>query len=193
MIEQGRWIDHTLPDVTPGVRTRMSMRWYVLHSKPNSEDLLSEQLTLRRIEAFLPRIPVQTVNPRARKTRPYFPGYVFVHLDPSQIGASALQWVPGSSGLVAFGNELGYVPDNLIHAIRCRVEKIHTAGGELLRSIHAGDTVVIRDGPFRGYEAVFDERLSGSERVRVLLKLFQREAVPLHLSAGQLYCPKYGV
>jgi transcriptional antiterminator RfaH len=171
----------------------MSVRWYVLHSKPNNEDLLSEQLTLRGVEAFLPRIPVQTVNPRARKTRPYFPGYVFVHTDLAQVGASVLQWVPGASGLVVFGNEPGYVPDNLIHVLRCRVEKIHPAGGELLRSVRVGDTVVIQDGPFKGYEAIFDARLSGSERVRVLLKLFQREAVPLHLRAGQIFCPKYGV
>jgi transcriptional antiterminator RfaH len=171
----------------------MSVRWYVLHSKPNSEELLSEQLTLRRIEAFLPRIPVRTVNPRARKTRPYFPGYVFVHLDLSQIGESMLQWLPGASGLVTFGNEPGYVPDNLIHALRRRAEEVHTAGIELLQSIRAGDRVVIRDGPFQGYEAIFDEQLSGSERVRVLLKLFQREAVPLNLCAGQIFCPKYGV
>jgi transcriptional antiterminator RfaH len=171
----------------------MSLRWYVLRSKPNNEDLLWEQLNLRQIEAFLPRIPVKPVNPRAHKTKPYFPGYVFVHLDLSQVGASALQWVPGTSGLVTFGNELGYVPDNLIHAIRRRVEEIHAAGGELFRSVRAGDTVIIQDGPFKGYEAVFDERLSGSERVRVLLRLFQREEVPLHLYAGQIFCPKYGV
>ena len=171
----------------------MFVRWYVLRSKPNNEDLLSEQLTLRGLEAFLPRIPVKTVNPRARKTKPYFPGYVYVNLYLSQIGESALQWLPGASGLVAFGNEPGSVPDNLIQAIRARVEEIHTAGGELLRSMQAGDTVVIRDGPFQGYEAIFDERLSGSERVRVLLRLFQREAVPLNLRAGQIFCPKYGV
>jgi len=171
----------------------MPSRWYVVRSKPNNEDLLWEQLNVRRIEAFLPRIPVKPVNPRARKTKPYFPGYVFVRLDISQVGASALQWIPGASGLVAFGNELGYVPDNLIHAIRRRVDEIQTAGGELLRSVRTGDTVIIQDGPFKGYEAVFDERLSGSERVRVLLRLFQREAVPLHLYAGQILCPKYGV
>ncbi len=69
----------------------MTIRWYALHSKPNHENLLWEQLTRREIEAFLPRIPVKTVNPRARKTRPIFPGYVFVHLDISRLGESTLQ------------------------------------------------------------------------------------------------------
>jgi transcription elongation factor/antiterminator RfaH len=171
----------------------MSMRWYVLHSKPNHEALLWEQLNLRRIEAFLPRIPVKTVNPRARKNRPLFPGYVFIHLDFSQHGETILQWIPGASGLVKFGNDIGFVPDNLIHAIRRRVDEIHTAGGELLQSLKPGDTVVIQDGPFKGFEAIFDERLSGSDRVRVLLQLFHREAIPLQLHAGQVFLPKFGV
>ncbi len=148
---------------------------------------------LRGMETFLPRIPVKTVNPRARKNKPLFPGYVFVHIDILQQGESVLQWVPGASGLVKFGNDFGYVPDNLIQAIRRRVEEIHTAGGERMQSIHAGDTVVIQDGPFKGFEAVFDGRLSGGERVRVLLQLFQREAIPLHLHAGQILRPQYGV
>ena len=37
----------------------MPERWYVLHSKPRKEDLLWEQLRLREIEAFHPRLRVQ--------------------------------------------------------------------------------------------------------------------------------------
>jgi transcriptional antiterminator RfaH len=59
----------------------MAVEWFVLHSKPHKEELLAEQLELRRIETFYPRIRVQVVNPRARKVRPYFPGYVFMHVD----------------------------------------------------------------------------------------------------------------
>ncbi|MGB7538423.1 MAG: transcription termination/antitermination NusG family protein [Anaerolineales bacterium] len=171
---------------------RMAMRWYALHSKPNHENLLWEQLTLREIEAFLPCVNAKTVNPRARKTRPIFPGYVFVHFDFSLHGESGLQWIPGASGLVKFGNDFGYIPDNLIHGIRRRVEEMQAGVGEPLPTARPGDKVIIQDGPFKGYEAVFDGRLSGSERVRVLLRLFQREAIPLHLSARQILVPKYG-
>jgi transcription elongation factor/antiterminator RfaH len=171
----------------------LTIRWYALHSKPNHENLLWEQLTRREIEAFLPRIPAKTVNPRARKTRPIFPGYVFVHLDITQHGESILQWIPGASGLVKFGNDPGYIPDNLIQAIRTRVERMQTPCGKPPPAARPGETVIIRDGPFQGYEAIFDEQLSGSERVRVLLRLFQREAIPLQLSARQVFVPKYGV
>jgi transcription antitermination factor NusG len=45
---------------------------------------------------------------------------------------------------------------------------------------------VIQDGPFAGYEAIFDVRLPGKERVRVLLQMLTRRSVPLELSAGQI-------
>jgi len=47
--------------------------------------------------------------------------------------------------------------------------------------------VVISDGPFAGYEAIFDTRLPGSERVRVLLQLLNSQRrVPVELNAGQI-------
>ena len=83
----------------------MATYWYVLHSKLHKEELLAEQLELRRIETFAPHIRVQVVNPRARKVRAYFPGYLFVHVDLEHMGLSALQYVPGSAGMISFGGE----------------------------------------------------------------------------------------
>jgi transcription antitermination factor NusG len=164
----------------------MNLVWYALHSKPRNEELLFEQLSLRKIETFYPRIRVQTVNPRARKVRAYFPGYVFVHVDLDTIGYSTLQWLPGATGLVSFGGEPASVPDGLIGAIRHKVERINGLGGELFDGLKPGDAVVIQAGPFSGYEAIFDEQISGNERVRVLLKLLQKRLVPVELPAGQV-------
>ena len=51
----------------------MTEQWYVIRSKPHKEDFLFEQLLSHKIDAYCPRIKVQTVNPRARKTKSYFP------------------------------------------------------------------------------------------------------------------------
>ena len=162
----------------------MTTYWYVLHSKPHKEELLAEQLDLRRIETFAPRIRVQVVNPRARKVRAYFPGYIFVRADLEKLGLSVLQYVPGSAGLIAFGGEPAFVPDGLIHAIRQRVDEINSAGGELFDVLKSGETVLVHSGPFAGYEAIFDIRLPGTERVRVLLKLLRNRKMPVELPAG---------
>ena len=164
----------------------MAQRWFVVRTKPHKEEFLAEQMEIRRIEIFNPRIRVQVVNPRARKVKSYFPGYVFVHLDLEKVGTFSMQYMPGAAGLVSFGGEAAEVPDGLIHAIRQRVDEINNAGGELFDVLKIGETVVIHSGPFAGYEAIFDARLPGSDRVRVLLKLLKNRQMPVDLPAGQL-------
>ena len=164
----------------------MAERWYVLRSKPRKEDLLWDQLRVRKIEAFHPQIRVRPVNPRARKVKSYFPGYVFVRVDLSRYNWSTLQWLPGATGVVSFGGEPADVPDTLIQAIRRRVDEINAAGGEQLDGLKQGDRVIIRGGPFDGYEAIFDAKLSGNERVRVLLKFLEGQPKKLDLPAEQI-------
>lgn len=165
----------------------MGLNWYAVRSKPRKEDVLWKQLQVQGYEVFYPRLRVHTVNPRARQVKAYFPGYMFVQADLVQTGLSAFKWMPHSLGLVAFGDEPSIVPENLIYAIQRRVEEIASAGGELFDGLRSGDSVVISDGPFAGYEAIFDTRLPGSQRVRVLLQLLTNQRViPMELQAGQI-------
>ena len=165
----------------------MAANWYALRSKPRKEEVVWKQVRTQSFEAYFPRLRVNPVNPRSRKLRPYFPGYLFVYADLEEVGVSVFQWMPHSIGLVCFGGEPAAVPENLIHTLRKRVEEIAAVGGEVFDGLHPGDVVRISDGPFRGYEAIFDTRLPGSERVRVLLELLgSQRRVPMELSAGQI-------
>lgn len=164
----------------------MSPQWYVLRSKPNKEMALWRELTARGLESFYPQLRVRPVNPRSRKIRSYFPGYLFLHTDIEQVGTSTLQWMPFSSGIVSFDAAPAAVPDNLIQAIRRHVDAINAAGGEQFVNLKQGDVVVIQGGAFDGYEAIFDTRLAGTERVRVLLKLLRVRQMNLELPAEQI-------
>ena len=165
----------------------MAVHWYALRCKPRKEDVVWRQVRTQGFEAFYPLLRVQPVNPRSRKHRPYFPGYLFVRADISEVGLSTFQWMPHAIGLVVFGDEAAIVPENLIHAIQRRVEEISAAGGELFDGLNPGDKVMIDEGPFAGYEAIFDARIPGSERVRVLLQLLTSQRnVPVELNAGQI-------
>ena len=164
----------------------MTAFWYAINSHPNKEDALWRHIQSLGFEVFYPRLKVTPVNPRAKKVRAYFPGYMFVRVDISQVGVSTFQWMPHAKGLVSFGSEPAVVPESLIHAIHQRVQEIAAAGGEILESLHEGDTVVIDSGPFAGYEAIFNERLPGNERVKVLLKMLSNQQIPLELSAGSI-------
>ncbi len=164
----------------------MTSYWYALQSKPNKEDALYGQLQNQGHEVFFPRIRVNPVNPRAKKIKAYFPGYMFVHADLQEIGISTFKWMPFARGMVTFDQEPATVPDSLIYAIRKRVDQVNAAGGEIFEGLQKGEMVYIQDGPFAGYEAIFDVRLTGSERVRVLIKLLSQRQVPVELSVGQI-------
>jgi transcription elongation factor/antiterminator RfaH len=168
----------------------MAPSWYVLRSKPNKEALLWDQLLIRKIETFYPFLKVKPVNPRSRKIKSYFPGYIFIHVDLDEIGFSTWNWLPGATGIVSFGAIPATVPDALIHAIKLRVEEINATGDEVFDVLKHGDVVEIQDGPFAGYEAIFDMRISGNDRVRVLLKLLQGKSAKVDIPANLLKVKK---
>ena len=172
----------------------MTKNWYALHTKPHKERQVASLLCSREIEIFLPLLRVNPVNPRAAREKPYFPSYLFVHVDLDVIGLSTLRWTPGLLRMVEFGGDLGTVPASLISQIRDRLTDIRAAGGLSLESLSAGDGVRVVSGTFEGYEGVFDTRLSGAERVRVLLELISdhqarrniSRTVPVELDAGKI-------
>ncbi|HSL42304.1 MAG TPA: transcription termination/antitermination NusG family protein [Anaerolineales bacterium] len=162
------------------------LRWYVIHSKPQKERWLYNQMTALQIEAYYPCLCVDSKNPHLQRAKPYFPGYLFVNVDLELTGISVLQWIPGSSGLVAFGGEPACVPDGLLQKIRHRVEELNSAKEETWSRLKSGDQVSIHSGPFAGYEAIFCARLRDTERVQVLLKVLQEQTIRIDLSVKQL-------
>lgn len=174
------------PGSKGGKPVRMGAHWYCLRSKPRKEDVLWRQATVRGFEVFYPRVRVNPVNPRSRKVRPYFPGYMFVSADLEAVGLSTFNYMPYAVGLVSFGGEPARVSEALIPALKRRLREIAQADDEFTVGLRPGDPVWIREGPFAGYQAVFDARLSGRHRVRVLLKMLSDRFTPLELEARSI-------
>jgi transcription antitermination factor NusG len=164
----------------------MAEAWYVVRSKPNKEEFLAGQLDAYGIKVFYPRIRVKTVNPRARKLKAYFPSYLFIRVDLETVSLSTLHWMPGSVNLVSFDGQPAPVPETLISAIERQVDHINTSQQNMLLDLKPGDIVSIQDGPFAGYEAIFDGQISGRERVRVLLSFLQNRKIPVELRGNQI-------
>jgi transcriptional antiterminator RfaH len=74
---------------------------------------------------------------------------------------------------LTFGNRVAEVSEDIIHALRERCPE----GVALIDPVSAqpGDVVRINEGPFSGLEAVFQQKLKGSERVAVLLEILGRQ------------------
>jgi transcriptional antiterminator RfaH len=168
------------------------MDWYALHTKPNKEEIAWRLVRAKGYEVFYPRLTVRPVNPRARKIRPYFPGYMFVCTDLDQVGLTAFHFVPHIRGLVAFGGEPARVPEALIFALQKRVQQAAALRRDPLQGVARGEAVMIQDGPLTGYEAVFDERIPGRARVRVLLTILGGRPIRVVLGADQIVRTAHG-
>ena len=149
--------------------------WLLIHSKPNKADFLYSEIAARGIECYYPQIRVRPVNPRARKKRAYFPGYLFVKADPQSVQVSELRWLPGSNGCVEFDRTPATVPDLVIKKIRQHVDELNASFENSHHDIVKGEEVEIIDGPLTGYNAIFDRHLSGIGRVRVLINVLEAQ------------------
>ena len=150
------------------------LRWYAIQTKVNREKEVEKRLKNLRLEAFLPFM-------RARRRigsrfhwvlAPLFPGYIFCRLDMVLSGKAA-RYSPGVRDFLTFGSRLAEVGEDIIEALRERCPD----GVALIDPVSAqpGDMVRINEGPFSGLEAVFQQKLKGSERVAVLLEILGRQ------------------
>jgi transcription antitermination factor NusG len=169
----------------------MTTHWYALQSKPMKEAFLCTQLHLNKIESYCPQIRVQAVNPRARKFKPYFPGYVFGYIGLEQLTQHTLSWIPGLANIVSFDGIPIDVPDNFIAAIRRKVDQINAVGSDSPDTWKPGDLVTVQEGLFKGYVATLDTCVSGEARVRILLTVLNRLQVRLELPRGQVQPMKH--
>lgn len=159
--------------------------WYVLYTKPHSEQQVEAGLAAEGIQSYFPAIPVATPRRGRPAVRPFFPCYLFVHVDLQAVGISRLNWTPGVRHLVMFGGIPSQVDEGVIARLREYLVQPHVMDhqGEMLER---GDRVVITSGPLQDIEAVFDKRLSANGRVRILIQLLQRWT-PVEIEADALH------
>lgn len=165
----------------------MPAKWYVLRTKPHKERAVYRMLLEEDdLDVYFPALRVDPVNPRASKIRPYFPGYMFVNVDLEEQGENALRWTPGARGLVRFGGQPAPVPEHLIYELQKRLAALQEEEDRPEDEFQKGDRVRIVNGPLAGYEAIFDTRLSGRDRVQLLLSLLSGQPTRVKLEDCQI-------
>ena len=145
--------------------------WYLVQTRARQEFVARENLGRQQYEIFLPTL---TQNRRTGgkwqgSVQPFFPGYLFVHLDTETENSSSIRSTRGVLRLVRFGLEPQPVPGWIVEEIQQRVEQINTFQSSRL-PLKRGDRVRIMQGTFRGIEAIFDAD-TGNQRVSLLLHL----------------------
>lgn len=159
------------------------MDWYLVRTKPSKERWVHDQLVAILPEVFLPMLEARM--PRwgrmAWSITPLFPGYLFARFDLQQRYFD-VKYMPGVQGIVSAGNDPLAVPVVVIDEIRRRgtngvvkIEETAYGSGQRLRVV---------EGPFRGFEAIFERYLSGAERVAILLSAIEASGLRVVLPAS---------
>ncbi len=161
------------------------LHWYVMHSKPQKELFLCRQLCLNQVESYLPLIH-KFDHFGMSSTRAFFPGYLFVRADIALCGISQLLWIPGSKGIVCFGGEPASVTDSFIEGLMRKMATLNAEPRSRMLRYRNGDAVTISDGPFEGFQAIFNQYLPAQDRVKLLLKTLADNSIHVDVPAGQL-------
>lgn len=150
------------------------LRWYAIRTKVNREKDVDKRLRGLGLEVFLPWMRTRRrIGSRFHwALTPLFPGYLFCRLDMVLSGKAA-RYSPGVRDFLTFGSRIAEVSESIIQVLRERCP----AGIAEIDSVNAkpGDIVRINEGPFSGLEAVFEQKLRGSDRVAVLLDILGRQ------------------
>jgi transcriptional antiterminator RfaH len=148
--------------------------WLVLHTKPRREQEVERILNARGVEVYLPALRVKHKGHKQLARKPFFPRYLFARVDLSCTALSSITWTPGLTRIVSFEGEVARVAQEVIDFIRQRLVALQSSGYDGLPRFKPGEPVRITGGPLRDLEAVFERRLSGTDRARILVHLLGR-------------------
>jgi transcriptional antiterminator RfaH len=159
--------------------------WLVLFTKPRREQEVERILGARGIEVYLPALRVKHKGHKQMARKPFFPRYLFARVDLFCAGLASITWTPGLTRVVSFEGEVARVSQEVIDFIRQRLAALQSSGYDGLPRFKPGEAVRVTSGPLRDLEAVFDRRLSGTDRARILVYVLKR-MVPCEVRLEQL-------
>ena len=144
-------------------------RWYLVHTRPNSERKAEVNLKAQGLKTFLPQIEKTIRHARrlANVRRPLFARYLFVSLDLGRDRWFPINSTIGVSRLVAQEGRPIPLPFGIVETLLA-----HSDAGltRLDHSLAQGQRVRILSGPLADFTATI-MRLDARRRVDVLLEV----------------------
>jgi transcription antitermination factor NusG len=176
-------MDTSLPDGSR-LGPAPARHWVVLYSKPRKEASAQFHLERRGVEVFAPMMLLPAYLERRTRVVPLFPSYLFARIDPVEDFHTVL-WSPGVSRLVTAQNGAPAVLDDAVVAfLRERAD-----GDGIIRAhpdLKVGAQVEVTRGPLDGLRGIITRPPDAKGRVKVLMKLLNRQPVKVDLPVHSL-------
>jgi len=171
-------------DVIGSMKYFNSFNWFVIQTKPGNEHRAETHLLNQKIETFIPLLEThQYQNGKIVRTiKPFFPNYLFAKLDLEQ-HYYKVKWTRGVSKILGTGDGPAPISEIVIQKIKERIGKDNLV--KLEEELTEGDVVQITSGPFKELRGIFQKKMSGNGRVRILLNLIGVD-IPVQISQWQI-------
>jgi len=150
--------------------------WYVVQTRPHSENKASAHLLRQGFEVYLPRYLKQRRHARRvdTVTVPLFPNYLFVAVDISTQRWLSIQSTIGVARLVRDGDRPAPVPHQVIAALKGREDARGLIQLDRAPRFSPGDPVRVVNGALYDCLGLY-QGMSGEARVAILLDLLGRK------------------
>ncbi|MCM1013440.1 transcription termination/antitermination protein NusG [Brevibacterium sp. XM4083] len=186
--------------------------WYVIHSYAGYENRVKQNLENRAVSLnleefiFESQVPMEDVveiknGQRKQVRRVRVPGYVLVRMELTDESWGAVRHTPGVTGFV--GNAYDPVPLSIDEVFTMlapvfeeRQAEAAAAEGHAAEQaaksapiteveFEVGESVLVKEGSFEGHPATIQEIRPDSQKLTVLLSIFERD-VPVELGFDQV-------
>jgi len=161
--------------------------WFAIKTKPRKEFYAKGNFENQDLEVFLPA--TIRIARHARKVKevlsPLFPGYLFLHLEPSERNWVTISSTYGAVGPVRFGDYYPPVPDWFIEELKARSDEsgVIQVGMKEKYGFEPGDRVRLT-GPNQTIIEGILKAIDGKDRAIILIEMLKREvATKVPLSA----------
>jgi transcriptional antiterminator RfaH len=163
---------------------QMAEDWFLVQFKPNSHKVADRNLKRQGFKTFLPlQLITRRHNDRfVSESRPLFPGYMFIRLEPETSPWRKVNSTYGVSRIVSFRDTPSPVPDGLVAALLARCDsdgRVQSATG-----MSTGDRVTVIDGPFAEFVGTI-ETIDAEKRVWLLLD-FMGQSTRIQVHPNQI-------
>ena len=159
-------------------------RWFAVQSKSGQELLALKNLTRQGYPAFCPIFVKHVRHARqvVKRQKPFFPGYIFVQIDPDRDNWFPINSTIGVARILTFGGRLAQLPLGLVE----RMRELSLAQGAITvpQEFRTGDQVRVLSNSFDNWIGEVIDR-PDAERVTLLVDIMSRK-VPLTVDRCQL-------
>lgn len=172
------------------------MKWYVVHTYSGQENSVKKHLEMMvereaMAESFgqilVPYQEVVNVSRGKRKTvrKNFFPSYILIEMELDKLTQHLVTSIPGVTHFVGNGNVPQPVRQSEIDRLLGTVNPEDGLGGEIQIPFVVGDSVRIKEGPFKDFVGTVEEVNTEKRKLKAMVSVFGR-STPVELGFTQV-------